>query len=786
MPSRISSLVAKQHGLRDAFLRQDGRRALDGVAGAVREDDAQRLLAGLHHQPPQRLAAGPQPDREALLVGRLVERLPRHAVGRGLPRHRRRLADQDAGVDGLRQQVLGAEAHPLVVVRAAHFVDDVFAGQLRQRPRRGHQHAVRDALGVRVEGAAEDIRVAQVVGDGVRELRQRRGHDHVAAARPCLLVANLRLRRGQREDDGIARHRADHRLRDHPRGGGAHEHVRAAQPLLERGRRALVREPALMPVEVVPIRMQQAVHVVDEEVLRRHSCQQEHLGAAKPHRAGAADHDARVGDGLVGEVQRVQQRGRGHHRRALVVLVDDRDAQFLAQPPEDVEALGRANVLQVDAAEGGLEHADRFDEPVRVARVELEVEPVEIGQPLEEHRRAFEHRLRHDGPDITQARHGRPVRDDAHEVGLRRVAEHRLRVGLDGLAREPGPRQRRQPHVPGRQAAFDRPDLDLPWPVALVVRKRFLAPDHGCLSCLARRRRQRESLARFVPHRQAGRHRPHLQHAQVRVLEAELDVNRMPVGPLDTQRHVDQFAQFRVFEGRAQPLVGQRVGADRALAETLIEHDALPLVGRQVVEAQSEVARLALRHRDEVGRDRSRHDALAEAQTDVDDNLERARLRGVHRLHHAGDARLHHALDDDAAVRGTRGARRERGVRQRALGPQAAPGQLQVIEHRRLAPHEQERVELAGPRGALGVFVAGRRAHGHVAVVSERAVRLRHRAGEWWRKRQTFEERADGHGARRVGGGGVAQDGRDGRAERWCAVRRGGRSSRAPPEMRRR
>ena len=58
--------------------------------------------------------------------------------------------------------------------------------------------------------------------------------------------------------------------------------------------------------------------------------------------------------------------------------------------------------------------------------------------------------------------------------------------------------------------------------------------------------RQRESLARLVPHGEAGGHGPHLQHAQLRLLEAELDVDRVAVGALDAQRRVDQLAQFRV------------------------------------------------------------------------------------------------------------------------------------------------------------------------------------------------------------------------------------------------
>ena len=43
----MSENIDKTVKIGDAFLGQDGRRALNGVAGAVREDDAQRLLPGL-------------------------------------------------------------------------------------------------------------------------------------------------------------------------------------------------------------------------------------------------------------------------------------------------------------------------------------------------------------------------------------------------------------------------------------------------------------------------------------------------------------------------------------------------------------------------------------------------------------------------------------------------------------------------------------------------------------------------------------------------------------------
>ena len=49
-------------------------------------------------------------------------------------------------------------------------------------------------------------------------------------------------------------------------------------------------------------------------------------------------------------------------RRAVLVVVEDRDVHALAQLLLDLEAVGRLDVLEVDAAEGRLERRDDLDE----------------------------------------------------------------------------------------------------------------------------------------------------------------------------------------------------------------------------------------------------------------------------------------------------------------------------------------------------------------------------------------------------------------------------------------
>ena len=54
---------------------------------------------------------------------------------------------------------------------------------------------------------------------------------------------------------------------------------------------------------------------------------------------------------LAHHAQRVGQRGEHHDRGAVLVVVEDRDVEDLAQPALDLEAARRGDVLEVDAGE---------------------------------------------------------------------------------------------------------------------------------------------------------------------------------------------------------------------------------------------------------------------------------------------------------------------------------------------------------------------------------------------------------------------------------------------------
>ena len=132
-------------------------------------------------------------------------------------------------------------------------------------------------------------------------------------------------------------------------------------------------------------------------------------------------------------LQRVDEAGRGDDRGAVLVVVEDRDVHQLAQALLDDEAVGRLDVFEIDAAEGGAEIAHAVDELVDVAGVDFEVDGVDVGEALEEHRLAFHHRLRGERAEIAEPQDRRAVRDDGDEIALGRVVVGRS--GLSAMAR---------------------------------------------------------------------------------------------------------------------------------------------------------------------------------------------------------------------------------------------------------------------------------------------------------------------------------------------------------------
>ena len=125
----------------------------------------------------------------------------------------------------------------------------------------------------------------------------------------------------------------------------------------------------------------------------------------------------------------------GDDRRSVLVVVEDGNLHRLPQRLLDVEAIRRANVLEVDAADRRLEQLTEANHVVGILRPDLEIEHVEIGELLEEISLAFHHRLAGERPDVAEPEHRRAVRDDGDEIALRRVPVRVVGIPLDLDAR---------------------------------------------------------------------------------------------------------------------------------------------------------------------------------------------------------------------------------------------------------------------------------------------------------------------------------------------------------------
>ena len=162
-------------------------------------------------------------------------------------------------------------------------------------------------------------------------------------------------------------------------------------------------------------------------------------------------------------MQRVDQPGRGDDRGAVLIVVEHRDVEQLAQPLLDDEALRRLDVFEIDAAEGRVQIAHAVDELVDVAGVDLEIDRIDVGKALEQRRLALHDRLRRERAEIAEAEHRGAVRDHRDEIALRGVVEGGARIALRCAGRErPRPANRRATGRAGSSAAWSARSTSLP------------------------------------------------------------------------------------------------------------------------------------------------------------------------------------------------------------------------------------------------------------------------------------------------------------------------------------
>ena len=78
----------------------------------------------------------------------------------------------------------------------------------------------------------------------------------------------------------------------------------------------------------------------------------------------------------------------------------------------------------------GREHLAEPDHVVGIGGVDLQVEDIDVGEPLEQNRLSLHHRLPGKRPDVPQAENGSPVGDHGDQVPP--VGEPECRLGIVG------------------------------------------------------------------------------------------------------------------------------------------------------------------------------------------------------------------------------------------------------------------------------------------------------------------------------------------------------------------
>ncbi len=112
--------------------------------------------------------------------------------------------------------------------------------------------------------------------------------------------------------------------------------------------------------------------------------------------------------------------------------------------------------------------------------VEFDIEDVDIGEALEEHRLPLHHRLTGQGADVAQAEHGCAIADYSHQVALGGVFVSECGVALDLQAGDRHARSVRQAEIALRAAGLGGDDRHLPCRRCRMVFESIFGADlHG-------------------------------------------------------------------------------------------------------------------------------------------------------------------------------------------------------------------------------------------------------------------------------------------------------------------
>src|SRR3546814_8273686 len=112
----------------------------------------------------------------------------------------------------------------------------------------------------------------------------------------------------------------------------------------------------------------------------------------RSRRALAVDDDLDILEITVRQIAGIDNPGRSDDSGAVLVVMEHGDVHSFAQRLLDHEAFGRLDILQIDAAEAGIQQCDRVNNGVDILWIQLKVDGIDIREQLEEDSLAIKHR----------------------------------------------------------------------------------------------------------------------------------------------------------------------------------------------------------------------------------------------------------------------------------------------------------------------------------------------------------------------------------------------------------
>ena len=360
-------------------------------------------------------------------------------------------------------------------IGGCHDVALLLAGKRSERMHGGDFHGARDRGGADVERSSKNEWKAQNIVHLVGIVAAPGRKHGIGTHRQRQLGQNFGRRIGECQDQRPGCHLLHHGGREHAARRQAQEHVRRADHLIERASLRFLREARLLGVHQLPPAFEHDPRQIRQpDIFAPHAEIEQQVDTGQRGSTRAAHDQLRGTHFLVTDRKTVEHRGTDRDRGTVLVVVKHGNLHSLAQLALDDEALRRLDVFQVDRTECRLECRDDLDQLVGVGLLDLDVEYVDAGEFLEQHRLAFHHRLCRQRTDGTQPKHGRAIADDADQIAARGVAKRAERIRGNRLRGRRHPGRISEREIALRDQLFGGSDRDLAVRRKLVVVERCL------------------------------------------------------------------------------------------------------------------------------------------------------------------------------------------------------------------------------------------------------------------------------------------------------------------------